>query len=97
MRAVYGIIYMSRGKENNLPMAENRGKEGTMQRYTTMDKLYAAADFLYANSTEAERIAILNETARGRAKDKGLSNNDRKSYFDRRTNKRLFKKILKSF
>lgn len=68
-----------------------------MKKHATIDMLYAAADFLYANSTEAERITILNETARGRAQDKGLSNNDRKSYFDKKTNKRLFKKILKSF
>jgi hypothetical protein len=53
-------------------------------------------DFIYANSTEAERTTIIKEIARGRA-SKGLLDNDRKLYSDRKINKKLFKKILKSF
>ena len=66
-------------------------------KQVSFNMLYAVADFLYANSTEGERIAILREMERGRREDKGLCDNNRISYFDKKTNKRIFKKILKTF
>jgi hypothetical protein len=66
-------------------------------KQASFDMLYAVADFLYANSTEGERTTILRETERGRREDKGLCDNNRISYFDKKTNKRIFKKILKTF
>ena len=66
-------------------------------KQVNFDMLYAAADFLYANSTEEERTTILRETERGRRENKGLRDNDRISYFDKKINKRIFKKILKTF
>ena len=66
-------------------------------KQVSFDMLYAVADFLYANSTEGERTTILRETKRGRREDKGLCDNNRISYFDKKTNKRIFKKILKTF
>jgi uncharacterized pyridoxamine 5'-phosphate oxidase family protein len=67
-----------------------------MKKFPDFDMLYAAMDFIYANSTEAERTTIIKEIARGRA-NKGLLDNDRKLYSDRKINKKMFKKILKSF
>lgn len=58
--------------------------------------LYAVTDFLFANSTESERLTILREMAKGR-KGKGLKDNCRISFWDKKTNKRIFKKILKTF
>jgi hypothetical protein len=65
-------------------------------RHASFDMLYAVADFLYANSTEAERATIFREIEKGR-ECKGLCDNNRISYFDKKTNKRIFKKILKTF
>ena len=63
----------------------------------SFNMLYAVADFLYANSTEAERATIFREMKKGRREGKGLCDNNRISYFDKKTNKRIFKKILKTF
>ena len=67
-----------------------------MKKVCDFGMLYAAMDFIYANSTETERITMMREMARGRA-SKGLSDNDRKFYNDRKNNKKIFKRILKSF
>ena len=67
-----------------------------MKKVYDFGMLYAAMDFIYANSTEAERTTMMREMARGRA-SKGLSDNDRKLYNDRKSNKKIFKRILKSF
>lgn len=66
-------------------------------KQASFDMLYAVADFLYANSTEAERATIFREIERGRREEKGLCDNNRISYFDKKTNKRIFKKIFKTF
>ena len=66
-------------------------------KQVSFDMLYAVADFLYANSTEEERTAILREIKRSRRENRGLCDNNRISCFDKKTNKRIFKKILKTF
>lgn len=65
-------------------------------KQVSFDMLYVVADFLYANSTESERTTISREIEKGR-EGKGLCDNNRISYFDKKTNKRIFKKILKTF
>lgn len=57
--------------------------------------LYLVADYLFANSTESERLTILKETARGR-KEKNLSDNDGQIYFRNSIAKREWRKIKKT-
>lgn len=66
-----------------------------MKKQIGIDVLYVLADFIFANSTEAERNAIFKETARGRKEDKNLTDNDRKLYCDKKFSKKVFKKIKK--
>lgn len=65
-------------------------------KQVTYDMLYAAADFIFANTTEDERTTILKVTARGRKEGKNLSNNDRTLYMDKKLAKKNFKKIIKT-
>ena len=65
-------------------------------KQVTYDMLYAAADFIFANTTEDERTTILKVTARGRKEGKNLSNNDRTLYMDKKLVKKNFKKIIKT-
>ena len=66
-----------------------------MKRQVGIDVLYTLTDFLFANSTEAERNTILRETARGRKQDKNLTDNDGKLYYGKKFSKKIFKKIQK--
>jgi hypothetical protein len=66
-----------------------------MKKQVGMDVLYVLTDFIFANSTEAERNTIFKETARGRKEDKNLIDNDRKLYCDKKFCKKVFKKIQK--
>ena len=65
-------------------------------KQVTYDMLYAAADFIFANTTEDERTTILKVTARGRKEGKNLSNNDRTLFMDKKLAKKNFKKIIKT-
>ena len=68
-----------------------------MKKQVTFDMLYVAADFIYANSTKEERATIFRETERGRKEDKGFTDNDRHSYFNKTFNKKILKKISKTY
>lgn len=65
-------------------------------KFVTTDMLYVAMDFIYANSTEAERKTVEREIVKGR-NEKNLLNNNKQSYFNKKTNKRIFRKIRKFF
>ena len=64
-------------------------------KQATFGMLYAAADFIFANSTENERTTIFEETENGR-KSKNLSDNNRILYMDKKFAKKIFKKIRKT-
>jgi len=64
-------------------------------KQATFGMLYAAADFIFANSTENERTTIFKETENGR-KSKNLSDNNRILYMDKKFAKKIFKKIRKT-
>lgn len=64
-------------------------------KQATFDMLYAAADFILANSTENERTTIFKEMENGR-KSKNLSDNNRILYVDKKFAKKIFKKIRKT-
>lgn len=66
-----------------------------MNKQVGIDVLYVLADFIFANSTEAERNTIFKETARGRKEDKNLADNDGNLYCDKKLSKKVFKKIRK--
>ena len=66
-------------------------------KHATIDMLYVATDFIFANTTPAERKAIFRETARGRIEDKGLVDNDHQSYFSKKKAKKILKKISKTY
>lgn len=65
-------------------------------KQVTIDMLYVAADFIFANCTTEERTTILRETERGRKEDKNLSDNDKTLYVDKKFAKKVFKKIIKT-
>lgn len=66
-------------------------------KHATMDMLYVATDFIFANTTYAEREVIFCETARGRIEDKGLTDNDHQLYFSKKMAKKILKKISKTY
>ena len=65
-------------------------------RIATWGMLYAAADFIYANTTQGERETLFKQTEKGR-KEKGLADNDLHFMGNKHFYKKMFKKIKKSF
>jgi hypothetical protein len=67
-----------------------------MMKVATMDMLYVAADFLFANSTKGERESIFKMVEEGRA-NQGYTDNNRKLYYEDKVSKKILKRISKNF